>query len=67
MAEERDVTDVFIGVFNIEFVGPRRMRKENVRIVHWWQNPSVNLLYLIDEHGSVYNFNNINMLDRVGD
>jgi hypothetical protein len=58
--------DPFIGVFDIEFVGPRRMRAEGVRIVHWRRGDGVPL-YLIDEHGSVYVFANINMMHRIGD
>lgn len=59
--------DSLVGLFNIEFVGPRRMRIENVRIVHWKMSPNAELFYLIDENGSVYNFANINVMSRIGD
>ena len=59
--------DSFKGVFNIEFVGPRRMRCENVRIVHWKMGPDGRFFYLIGEDGSVFNFANINMLTRISD
>ncbi len=65
--EELKERDAFIGVFDIEFVGPRRMRSENVRIVHWRGTPDGTLYYLIDEFGSVYNFHNINVMTRIGD
>lgn len=59
--------DPFIGVFTIEFVGPRRMRAENVRIVHWRMSTNAELMYLIDDAGSIYNFHNINTMTRLGD
>lgn len=59
--------DTFLGVFDIEFTGPRRLRIENIRIVHWRMGPEGRFLYLIDEFGSVYNFANINTMQRIGD
>lgn len=65
--EELKERDPFIGVFDIHFTGPRRMSSPEVRIVHWRTTTNGELFYLIDEHGSVYNFNNINCLFRIGD
>ena len=65
MDEEKK--DPFIGVFDILFNGPRRYSMAAVRIVHWRMSANAELFYLIGEDGSIYNFNNIILMTRVGD